>query len=149
MQTLWPTVEEEEESLEVLAEAAVTRQTASKKRRRLRSSEKSADIAIDLSNQGIARMLSINRARFGIDHENSVLHVFFIPAGAKKRGRGETNFGEEYPYLGSSVKELAEHVANQGISDVCGLAALYPGAFWNAVHLIGKDLDTIQEELFH
>jgi hypothetical protein len=46
------------------------------------------------------------------------------------------------------VEELAQHVKMQEIPDICTLAAIYPVGFWNAVYLIGKDLDEMREKLF-
>lgn len=123
-------------------------------RRTLRKTEGSAataaaiNIPIDVANRGIARMLEINRVRFGVDEQHSVLYVFFQPMANNSRRKKEFCHEEEYPYLGPSVEELAEHVTSQGVGDVCTLASLYPTGFWNAVYLVGKDLDIIQEQLF-
>lgn len=172
---LWPFEEEGGVkplvSLEVLVEVAeVEHKKISKKRGRLDSSPSkslpsriatarrttlrktdghAATMQIDVANRGIARMLEINRARFGVDEEHSILYVFFQPpTNGRSRRKVEFCHEEEYPYLGPSVEELAEHVTSQGVGDVCTLASLYPTGFWNAVYLLGKDLDMIQEQLF-
>lgn len=108
-------------------------------------------VPIDMSNQGIQRMLQINKVRFGLDEQHSVLYVFFEKNDKKRRSTKTGRFQaheEEYPYLGSSTEELAQHIATQNICDIGTLAAMYPAAFWNAVYLLGKDLDTISQELF-
>lgn len=139
------------EPLELLAEAA-TISSRRRKRGRLNSTHEAPQlmvVPIDMSNQGIQRMLQINKVRFGLDEQHSVLYVFFEKD--KKRRSAKTGrfqaHEEEYPYLGSSTEELAQHIATQNISDIGTLAAMYPAAFWNAVYLLGKDLDKISQEL--
>lgn len=161
---MWPsTAKEEEESLEVLAEAATL--VNSRKRGRLDTyspgrintrprNAMMMSLPIDLANLGIARMLQINGARFGVDEERSTLRVTFDSGKRQRRRRRRSNGRfqvpeeEEYPYLGPVVDELAEHIKSQGIHDVCALAALYPAGFWNAVYTVGTDLDELRETLF-
>jgi hypothetical protein len=154
----WESVDDDEDnsssssssSLDVLAEAASKKRPRRKYQPRIVS--KKGDLPVDLANKGIIRMLDITKVRFGIDVQRSVLHVFFDGGGAqKKRSRTSGRFEvreEEYPYLGDSVEELAQHIKVQEIPDICTLAATYPVGFWNAVYLIGKDLDDLREKLF-
>lgn len=143
----------------MLAEAATTVRHQSRKRGRLDtyspSKLRSKQLPIDLSNRGIERMLKMKRVRFGVDKERSTLIVFFTDDRQSRRRRRSTTSGrfqlreeEEYPYLGSAVDELAEHIQGQGIHDVYTLAAMYPAAFWNVVYTVGTDVDELTEKLF-
>lgn len=152
--------EEREESLDVLAEAATTvRHHQSRKRGRLDTYSpgklRSRPLQIDVSNRGIARMLEMKRVRFGVDEERSTLIVFFADDRQSRRRRRSATSGrfqlreeEEYPYLGSAVDELAEHIQSEGIHDVYTLAAMYPAGFWNVVYTVGTDVDELTEKLF-
>lgn len=151
----WGSVDNSSLSLDVLAEAASKKRPRRKYQPRIVS--KKGDLPVDLANKGIIRMLDITKVRFGIDVQRSVLHVFFDGGGGgsdgaqRKRSRTSGRFEvreEEYPYLGDSVEELAQHIKVQDIPDICTLAATYPVGFWNAVYLIGKDLDDLREKLF-
>jgi hypothetical protein len=155
LEYFWSGGNEEEEdnsssSLDVLAEVA-SKKRPRKRQQQPRIVSKKGELPVDLANKGIVRMLDISKVRFGIDAQRSVLHVFFDRGEQRKRSRTSGRFEareEEYPYLGDSVEELAQHVKMQEIPDICTLAAIYPVGFWNAVYLIGKDLDEMREKLF-
>lgn len=134
--------------MDVLADAAILQRSRKRGRLDTYSPGKIKQLPVDLSNRGIERMLQMNRARFNLHEELSVLHVNFEGKRRSTKGRFKPTLEEEYPFMGLDVQELAEHIVSQGIYDVSTLAALYPAGFWNAVYLIGKDLETISETVF-
>ncbi len=143
--------EEEEPPLEKLAKVATAEQRKRERSASLRRKPRmTKEMPLNVANEGVARMLSVNRvSRIEIDEEHSALRVYFKHRERRQGGRFRAREEEEeYPYLGGSIDDLTAFVASQGIEDVGTLASLFPAGFWNAIHLLGKDFDVISQEMF-
>lgn len=101
----------------------------------------SGSLPVDVSDQGLRRMLDARFARFHCDPERATLTVSITR-------KGQQCEPEDYPLI-DDADELALLLQSAGVTDLLTLAALHPRYFWNAVRLCKGKLERVEREILH